>query len=603
MTLHLLDVAIYQGGLRIEDVQAAGFGAVKLKTSHGLTEKSVHPDVQGWAARTRSRGMGLSTFHWLDNSASGTAQARYAHDRLVRLGGGYTDGIGHEVDCESTATEAIWRDYCWAMYDLLGRPIATYSGRWWWQPRGWAGAALTPYLSSAPSVGYLPTGYPGDASPHWQVAYGGWRELAIMQYAVAPLPGGTIKVSMSAVRDLSVWAGLTGGDSIVTVPDPGNAPPEAWTVPMPDSTVIEVRTRLLTEARATESAPEEATPEGEWAADDGTLRRIVDKLRSVREHLPVVSSEPRGAGEVCAPVISAEMSVWVARGGANSGCVGNLVHPTGFHRGAAHVPSTDYSRQRDPAGPNGFVNGQWSCAGDFRHGGTAALRAMHRVVLAGLMAGKFPMICEMIVQPWPGQPVMYWARWNGAETLRRYTGVGHDLWSHISWTRSRADERANLWSPAVATLDAADKAYLTGPFAQAIVKELLAAQVKATGRDVQTVLSDLFSGEQSPGSLVAPTQKTIRQQQLARLEQALAASASRETAANLAIGAQREVIDRLLLTIESGGGDPDIGALVQRLDNLPTAVEDAAREAALAVLDRVRAAEEAQARALRGEEV
>jgi len=156
---------------------------------------------------------------------------------------------------------------------------------------------------------------------------------------------------------------------------------------------------------------------------------------------------------IAAPVISAEMADWTALGGGNSGIVGNAAHTYGFHPAANEVPVEDYSRQQDPNGPNGpFVNWDYACAGDFAHAGNGALRAMHRAVLARLMRGELPMICEFIGQPWADQPVYYWARWNGVGVLQRYTGQGHDLWSHISWYRSMVDQRAYLWSnPAPST--------------------------------------------------------------------------------------------------------------------------------------------------------
>ncbi len=147
---------------------------------------------------------------------------------------------------------------------------------------------------------------------------------------------------------------------------------------------------------------------------------------------------------VCSPAIDAEMDDWVALGGGNSGCCGNQKHKYGFHLAGGNVPTSDYSRSHEPGRP---ANMAWACAGDFRHGGTPRLRAMHATVLARLMRGEFPMICEFIGQPFPGEPVLYWARWNGTTTLKEYTGPGHDLWSHISWWRSRAAERAHLWTP------------------------------------------------------------------------------------------------------------------------------------------------------------
>lgn len=149
---------------------------------------------------------------------------------------------------------------------------------------------------------------------------------------------------------------------------------------------------------------------------------------------------------VAAPVILQEMEDWVSLGGGNSGIVGDPNHDYGFHIGARYLPSSDYSRRRDPNGSNGpYVNWDYACAGDFSHKNQEKLRKHHRRVLKGLMAGKYPMICEFIGKPWADRPVYYWARWNGIKTLQRYTGFGHDHWSHITWYRSKVDQRAFLW--------------------------------------------------------------------------------------------------------------------------------------------------------------
>ncbi len=147
---------------------------------------------------------------------------------------------------------------------------------------------------------------------------------------------------------------------------------------------------------------------------------------------------------VCASAISAEMSDWVKIGGGNSGCCGNAAHTYGFHCPASAVPPSDYSRSNESAKPYRM---NWGCAGDFHHGYDARLMALHANVLGRLMKGELPMICEFIGKPWANKPVYYWARWNGNATLQRYTGSGHDHWSHISWWRSRANQRAYLWTP------------------------------------------------------------------------------------------------------------------------------------------------------------
>ena len=149
-----------------------------------------------------------------------------------------------------------------------------------------------------------------------------------------------------------------------------------------------------------------------------------------------------------APIITIEMQEWTNLGGGNSGIVGDKNHSYGFHLSANDADYDDYSRQNDPNGPGGpFVNWAYACAGDFGHHNDDRLRAYHRDVLARLMLGQLPMICEFIGKPWADRPVYYWARWNGVKTLQLYTGEGHDTWSHISWYRSRVNERAGLWTP------------------------------------------------------------------------------------------------------------------------------------------------------------
>jgi hypothetical protein len=152
---------------------------------------------------------------------------------------------------------------------------------------------------------------------------------------------------------------------------------------------------------------------------------------------------------IASPIIEAEMRDWTALGGQNWGILGAYdgSHPTGFHRAGFEVPPSDYSRRHDPGKPYAM---EWASAGDFAHLGRTNLRAVHAGVLARLMASdpSLSMIVEFIGQPWPDKPVMYWARWDGVNNLRRYTGKGHDQWSHISWQRSRGNERAYLWKPA-----------------------------------------------------------------------------------------------------------------------------------------------------------
>jgi hypothetical protein len=154
--------------------------------------------------------------------------------------------------------------------------------------------------------------------------------------------------------------------------------------------------------------------------------------------------------ESAAPAHVGQMKVWTALGGSNSGIVGNRAHSTGFHRGAGYVHASDYSRRRDPNGADGPYSGWgFACAGDYHHGGNKILRARHAALLTRLMDGDDDLanVCEFIGQPWADKPVVYWAVWNGRRTLKRYSGTGHDMWSHVSVWRSNAVTQPALWQP------------------------------------------------------------------------------------------------------------------------------------------------------------
>lgn len=210
MTLFLTDVSRHQverpDALDLAKAKAAGMNAVNIQLDRGRQDDVLPGWAREYVEGARSLGMGVACYRWLDARIGGAESARRAFDRMQHLGIGDTP---HTVDCEDTATEQHLRDYVTTMTGLLGRPIAIYSGRWWLQPRGWQVDDLSPFLWAAPSTGYL-TEYPGDDSPHWTVAYGGYRILAAMQYAVKPLPD-TGMCSLSAIRDPAVWTALTGG--------------------------------------------------------------------------------------------------------------------------------------------------------------------------------------------------------------------------------------------------------------------------------------------------------------------------------------------------------------------------------------------------------
>lgn len=202
MTIHIADIASYQGGITLDQLATAGFSGINVKVSHGQGGKSVHPHVATYVGLARARGWWISSFHWLVAGVSGVEQARHAYARLVALD--ITDRW-HVVDVEENGvTEEIYRSYVETMRVLLPWPIITYSGDWYMETRPW----LRPErLWSAPAAGYLPAGYPGDESPHW-------AGIDILQYRVGKIAG--IDVSQSALREGTLMPNSQNGWPVVT---------------------------------------------------------------------------------------------------------------------------------------------------------------------------------------------------------------------------------------------------------------------------------------------------------------------------------------------------------------------------------------------------
>lgn len=224
----LVDLASYQEGISLPAVLAAGFTAVNIKLTQGNWYRWTAG--RAYADSARNLGMGICTFSWIDNSASGATQAAYAYQQMQAIGG--PDGLAHQCDCEDPvrpATYAIWRDYIAWWQDKIGRPVVNYSADWWWMPRGWTGATVTPYLWAAPNSGYL-SEYPGDTAGSWRAGYGGWTEYSLLQYAVQSISGaGGGNLSKTAIRDPQVWAVLTGGkDMAVSDDDTRRIALEVW---------------------------------------------------------------------------------------------------------------------------------------------------------------------------------------------------------------------------------------------------------------------------------------------------------------------------------------------------------------------------------------
>jgi hypothetical protein len=231
MTLYLFDIASYQAGIDLVKVKQAGFTIANVKTSQGVGY--TFGAAGDYCRQAHALGMGVSVFHWLDNSGTGAAQAGACWKVLAPIVAA-VGPVALQIDCEDTAKPATWpilRDFHNAMADHLGHRPYVYTGDWWatatTDRRGWNVAGLTPYLMAAPNNGY-PGTYPGDGAPQWRAGYWGYDVLSLMQYAVSPIAGaGGGQISKTAIRDPAVWPALTGGSTLMAenygrAPDPND---------------------------------------------------------------------------------------------------------------------------------------------------------------------------------------------------------------------------------------------------------------------------------------------------------------------------------------------------------------------------------------------
>ena len=82
MTDFLIDLASYQDGINLQVVKSAGFTKVNVKLSQGNWYK--WGNAQNYINQARNLGMGISTFHWLDNTDSGGNQAKIVQSLMKR---------------------------------------------------------------------------------------------------------------------------------------------------------------------------------------------------------------------------------------------------------------------------------------------------------------------------------------------------------------------------------------------------------------------------------------------------------------------------------------------------------------------------------------
>lgn len=233
--LYGVDVhARYQAGLDIPRLRAEGYSFLVTKASEGLSIPAASgfsaaqfkARYLSWLEQTRGVGMIPGLYHWI-RAGRGAEQARFFHGLVVEAGG--PRGMLIQLDCEDDATYAdvlAWRDE-WAQL-TGGHPILLYTGGWWWRPRGWDGAAITPHLwdshyltADADTIPDDPAAFAGRIPADWWTpGYGNWPAATILQFTSRGDAGSLgNNVDLNAFRgSLAELAALTGQRDAMTTP-------------------------------------------------------------------------------------------------------------------------------------------------------------------------------------------------------------------------------------------------------------------------------------------------------------------------------------------------------------------------------------------------
>lgn len=182
MPIWIADISNWQAGLNVEQVIAEGYTAVVCKATEGTNFRDGQFD--GWIRRIRAAGAIPGAYHFI-RAGDGAAQARFFHSRLTPHGG--PAGMLIQLDCEADASWDTIRAWV-AEWNRLtdSHPFLLYTGAWWWKPRGFKGASLTPYLWHSSYVDGSDYGsrlYAKVPGSWWTPGYGGWDRATILQFS------------------------------------------------------------------------------------------------------------------------------------------------------------------------------------------------------------------------------------------------------------------------------------------------------------------------------------------------------------------------------------------------------------------------------------
>jgi len=195
MPLYILDISNHQGNFNITRAAAEGYSAIICKATEGRTFRDAKFNRN--IPLIRNAGMIPGAYHFL-RAGNGAAQARAFHARVAAHGGpsGWLCACDNEADASWATTTAFVAE--WHRL-TAGHPLIMYTGAWWWKPRGWNGASLTPHLWASRYVsgtGYGSELYSRVPASWWTPGYGGWPRATLLQYSSsARVAGQSVDVS------------------------------------------------------------------------------------------------------------------------------------------------------------------------------------------------------------------------------------------------------------------------------------------------------------------------------------------------------------------------------------------------------------------------
>ena len=212
MVTYGIDISNHQGDFPVAGARAEGYEFCWAKCSQGNWYED--PYFFSNVSKSRECGMLPGAYHWLEYG-NGVAQARMFFNRCQQAG--MDQGLLIACDNESNADWATTVAFFNEWNRLSGgHPMYMYSGAWWWQPRGWNGASLTPLLWHSRYVSGSGTGaalYGLTNDSFWTPYYGGWGQATVLQYSSSGVVQGRaidVNVFRGSIGELRATAGGSG---------------------------------------------------------------------------------------------------------------------------------------------------------------------------------------------------------------------------------------------------------------------------------------------------------------------------------------------------------------------------------------------------------